>query len=957
MTSKIDLGRYDRQNRTYGKEATTTLSNSTVVVIGLSGGLATESCKNLLLSGVQNLILVENGHVETRDLTTGFYYQESDIGSERHVILAKKLSELNPYCNITFSKFDEIDINNKVIILHNSTREKAVELNKNCRINNSKFVWVQSYGVSGVVFVDCLENHNVTDMTGEIIDPVQLESIDKEGLVKCAQHNVHDFQSNDTIKFTNLSGENLDFLLEKNWTIEVINKNSFKLNNFHKADFSFVNGTSHFVNNITVVKHSSLEEQISDPNIIGFNQDFDKEVINMYQSIKNVPMNSWSIEMNNLVDTYSNSNIKKLVRSSNLELMPVISVMGSLAAMEIIKLVTCKFSPISQWMVYSDVSIVPDSMPSSIDHFGIGNLLGSKAKSVIENTNWLMVGCGAIGCEMLKNLAKVNFATGDGKLSVTDPDHIEQSNLSRQFLFRNKHIKASKSKTAVNVINEMNPNIHIEAMIQKMGPENQELMDSVSPQLFGVINALDNIAARRYMDEQCFRYGKPLFESGTQGMKGNTQPVIPFVTETYSNSADPPQEKSFPVCTIKNFPNQPEHAIHWAMDYFDQFKRGPENINNFTTNGTSFLDGLSGFDQNVAKEDIHLYTIKYNPQSWIDCARWASDMFLDLYRDQILQLLHNFPEDSCTTDGQVFWSKGKRCPRVAIYDLTNPSVVDFLEATTHLLSRNCNLDDNFTRDQLIAVLVSYEPYRFEVDEDKKIAKDDTELEKQKNETIVDFELPNNPKKIFSTQIFEKDDNNNWHVAFVTAASNLRCINYQIPTSTFDETKGIAGKIIPAVATTTSIVAGLITMEILKYCSSSEDNKEIERYKSWFVSLANNVFVSSEPLSAPMLKFGETEINSWTKFELNDDMTLDKFISLYAEKFKTKISMVLYGTSIMFADFMPSSDGGKLLSQIFKDKYVYDLFSRNAEIVITSEDDTIELPTIEVKLRKTVQVSL
>ena len=82
MSSKIDLERYDRQNRTYGKEATTTLANSTVVVIGLSGGLATESCKNLLLSGVQNLVLVEDGHVETYDLTTGFYYQESDIGSE-----------------------------------------------------------------------------------------------------------------------------------------------------------------------------------------------------------------------------------------------------------------------------------------------------------------------------------------------------------------------------------------------------------------------------------------------------------------------------------------------------------------------------------------------------------------------------------------------------------------------------------------------------------------------------------------------------------------------------------------------------------------------------------------------------------------------------------------------------------------------------------------------------------
>lgn len=44
--------------------------------------------------------------------------------------------------------------------------------------------------------------------------------------------------------------------------------------------------------------------------------------------------------------------IKKLVRSSNQEIMPVISVLGSLAAMEVIKAVTNKFTPISQWMVY-----------------------------------------------------------------------------------------------------------------------------------------------------------------------------------------------------------------------------------------------------------------------------------------------------------------------------------------------------------------------------------------------------------------------------------------------------------------------------------------------------------------------------------------------------------------------------------------------------------------------------
>lgn len=54
-----------------------------------------------------------------------------------------------------------------------------------------------------------------------------------------------------------------------------------------------------------------------------------------------------------------------------------------------------------------------------------------------------MIGSGAIGCELLKNFAMLSLCTGEstsklkrGLLTLTDPDHIETSNLNRQFLFR-----------------------------------------------------------------------------------------------------------------------------------------------------------------------------------------------------------------------------------------------------------------------------------------------------------------------------------------------------------------------------------------------------------------------------------------------------------------------------------------------------------------------------------------
>jgi len=58
-----------------------------------------------------------------------------------------------------------------------------------------------------------------------------------------------------------------------------------------------------------------------------------------------------------------------------------------------------------------------------------------------------MVGAGAIGCELLKNFAILGLGT-QGQVTLTDPDVIEVSNLNRQFLFREKHLRKPKSHTA-----------------------------------------------------------------------------------------------------------------------------------------------------------------------------------------------------------------------------------------------------------------------------------------------------------------------------------------------------------------------------------------------------------------------------------------------------------------------------------------------------------------------------
>lgn len=150
--------------------------------------------------------------------------------------------------------------------------------------------------------------------------------------------------------------------------------------------------------------------------------------------------------------------------------------------------------------------------------------------------------------------------------------------------------------------------------------------------------------------------------------------------------------------------------------------------------------------------------------------------------------------------------------------------------------------------------------------------------------------------------FEKDDDTNYHIDFITAASNLRAENYKIEFADRHKTKFIAGKIIPAIATTTALVTGLVIMEFYKVVDGKDD---IEQYKNGFINLALPFFGFSEPIASPKSTYkskeGDVAIDKiWDRFDIQD-ITLQELIDFF-EKKGLNVTMLSSGVSLLYASF-------------------------------------------------------
>lgn len=607
--------------------------------------------------------------------------------------------------------------------------------------------------------------------------------------------------------------------------------------------------------------------------------------------------------------------LEKFAFISRGDVNPLQTTIGGIVAQEVMKASSGKFNPIHQWFYFDALEALPvdqdiseeEAAPQGTRYDGQTAVFGRKFQEKLSNLKYFIVGAGAIGCELLKNFALLGLGTGpNGKIFVTDMDTIEKSNLNRQFLFRDSNIGSLKSTTAAEVVKGMNPDLNIVAFQDRVGPETEkQYNDEFFENLDGIANALDNVEARIYMDRRCVYYRKPLLESGTLGTKGNVQVVVPYLTESYGSSHDPP-EKSIPICTLKNFPNAIEHTLQWARDDFEgTFSTSALNADIYLNAPEEFQKVLKmpGTQPVEVVESVKRVLVDERPGSFDDCVLWARKRWEELFNNQIQQLLYNFPSDQLTSTGAPFWSGPKRCPHPLAFDASNDVHLDYIVSGANLKAYLYNLPGTPIRDreQIKQMVSTIHLVPFSPKSGVKIAVTDAEAQASldgptdsERLTQLEEELPSPAKLAQVVKIspidFEKDDDSNYHMDFIVATSNLRAENYDIAPADKHKSKLIAGRIIPAIATTTSLVAGLVAIELYKL---AQGHTNLELFKNGFVNLALPFFAFSEPMKVPKQKYYETEFSIWDRLEIKGEMTLQQFL----DYFQVYISLAHYRSSV------------------------------------------------------------
>lgn len=145
----------------------------------------------------------------------------------------------------------------------------------------------------------------------------------------------------------------------------------------------------------------------------------------------------------------------------------------------------------------------------------------SEAECALLRTKKIcVVGCGGLGGNLIEHLARI----GVGAIRAIDGDVFEESNLNRQLLSEVSRLGTGKAEAAAERIARVNPDISVEAIHSFLTEESAEALVSGCDI---VLDALDNIPARRVLGRTCEKLGIPYVYGAISGWVAQAAVALP----------------------------------------------------------------------------------------------------------------------------------------------------------------------------------------------------------------------------------------------------------------------------------------------------------------------------------------------------------------------------------------------------------------------------------------------
>jgi len=455
---------------------------------------------------------------------------------------------------------------------------------------------------------------------------------------------------------------------------------------------------------------------------------------------------------------------------------------------------------------------------------------------------------------------------------------------------------------------------------------------------------LDNVEGREYLDKKCILYGLPMFDGGTCGMKGSCTASVPHLTENYAASKDPDLvQQEIPLCTLKNFPSEIEHTLQWAKEFFAQsFDSDIRNAKAFIFDPDGYLQRLGNQAPRARMDKVKALRkvlVDERPYTFTDCLVWARQKFEEMYRHEIEQLLYNFPPDHVTQFGVPFWGGSRRCPKSLNFD---PSAecddakmrnhYGFIIGTAKLRADAfgliCNTDENYVLSVLNNVIIPpFEPKEGVQINTGEESGDSIGGAGSREESAYDYgfvdkeeyndllsSLPRRQELVdIRLRPVPLDFDNDLHLSVVITCSNLRALNYDIPTENLQESKSICSQITPAISTTTALIGGLICLEIYKVSGTPQRKLRIKDLKNTFINQALPLITMSEPVRPSKreirIQGKQRDVSDWDLIDLRlQNATLKQMLKHFKKHLAFVVNVISSGDAIIYNKYNASLNG-------------------------------------------------